>query len=384
MPDDLQWSSQAIPLDAATLPGAVMPDFSGGCVASVMPALVERGTRPAPDWLPASLASAEQVVLLVVDGLGALQLAERRSLAPAMSEMERSTITTVAPSTTAAALTSLATGLTPAEHGLLGYRLGQGNAVLNVLRWRLGEHDARNKIAPESYQPHLPFFGRPVPVVSRGHFRGSGFTDAHLRGAPLFGWSVASSIPVEAGRLLRAGEPFVYAYYDGLDRIAHERGLGEHYDAEFAYVDHLVAELAAVLPPGAALAVSADHGEIEVTSRPIDLAAETGVTARLISGEGRFRWLHFAPAEVEPACAALGAHLGELAWVLTRDELIATGIFGGDLSPAYRARLGDVAVIARQAVSFLDPADRGDAGLVGRHGSLSPSEMLVPLLGCRP
>ena len=48
-----------------------------------------------------------------------------------------------------------------------------------------------------------------------------------------------------SARLLRAGEPFVYAYYDGVDKVAHERGFGPYYDAELRAADRLVGDLAA-------------------------------------------------------------------------------------------------------------------------------------------
>ncbi|HVB06667.1 MAG TPA: alkaline phosphatase family protein [Acidimicrobiales bacterium] len=372
------------PRDAAVLlPDAVLPDFGGACIASLVPALFSRHDGAAPDWLPPSLIDAEQVVLFVVDGLGARQLEERRSLTPVMSAMERSLLTSVAPSTTAAALTSITTGLAPAEHGLLGYRLAERGAVLNVLKWRIGEEDVRERLAPAAYQPHLPFFGRPVPVVSRARFSGSGFTEAHLRGAPLVGWSLASSIAVEVRRLLDAGERFVYAYYDGLDAIAHERGLGAHYDAELAHVDRLVAALQDALPAGAALAISADHGEMEAASPSIDLAPAIGEVPVRHSGEGRFRWLGVAPHEAAGLVGRLRHHLGERAYVARLDELEAVGLFGGPVAPEHRARLGEVAVIARAAVSFLDPDDPSEGRLVGRHGGLSAAEMYVPLLGAR-
>jgi hypothetical protein len=43
-------------------------------------------------------------------------------------------------------------------------------------------------------------------------------------------------------------------------------------------------------------------------------------------------------------------------------------------------RLGDVALVPYAPIAFLDPADTGETGLVARHGSLTPAEMLVPLL----
>ena len=76
-----------------------------------------------------------------------------------------------------------------------------------------------------------------MPVVTRAGFRGSGFTDAHLAGTRLVGWEVASSIKVEVSRLLAEGAPFVYAYYDAIDLVAHLKGFGEHYDAELVAAD---------------------------------------------------------------------------------------------------------------------------------------------------
>ena len=47
------------------------------------------------------------------------------------------------------------------------------------------------------------------------------------------------------------------------------------------------------------------------------------------------------------------------------------------------SRLGDVALVARDPISFDDPADSGPFQLVCRHGSLTSAEMLVPLIAGR-
>ena len=70
----------------------------------------------------------------------------------------------------------------------------------------------------------------------------------------------------------------------------------------------------------------------------------------------------------------------DTAWVRTRDEVVAEGWLGGVPSPAVAERLGDVAIVARAPVAFADPADTGSFELRCRHGSLTPAEVLVPLL----
>ena len=55
-------------------------------------------------------------------------------------------------------------------------------------------------------------------------------------------------------------EPFVYTYYDEIDKVAHEYGLNSVYDAELVFVDRMVEYLIQELPPGAALVITADRG----------------------------------------------------------------------------------------------------------------------------
>ena len=63
------------------------------------------------------------MVLLVLDGLGWNALREHAADMPELAAMAGGPITTVVPATTASALTSIATGLAPAQHGILGYRM---------------------------------------------------------------------------------------------------------------------------------------------------------------------------------------------------------------------------------------------------------------------
>jgi hypothetical protein len=65
---------------------------------------------------------------------------------------------------------------------------------------------------------------------------------------------------------------------------------------------------------------------------------------------------------------------------VTRDEVIDAGWFGPTMSGDNASRLGDVAIVARADVAFTEPTDTGPFHLVGRHGSATPAELLVPLL----
>jgi hypothetical protein len=325
----------------------VLPDYGGACIANIVPALLGPPDET-PAWMPAGVSGAHQVVLFVVDGLGWEQLQTRLDRAPTLAAMTGGPVTTVAPSTTSTALTSLTTGLPPGEHGVVGYRIAVHGEVLNVLRWTTAAGDAHQSIPPSKLQPIAPFLGERPPVVTRAEYRRSGFTGAHLDPARFWGYRTLSTMVTEVDRLVRASEPFVYAYYDGLDKVAHE--------------------------------YTADHGQVEVGANVVPLAGEVLSQCSMQSGEGRFRWLHARAGRARALWEAVCEHHESDAWVLTRDEVVSGGWLGPVVTDAALARLGDVALVARSDIAFHDPLDTGPYELVGRHGSLTSAEMLVPLL----
>jgi len=356
-----------------------IPRFGADCVTGLIPAILDPN---APDFsaLPDGVVDARAVVVLVVDGLGWNQLQERSRLAPVMSEMAGGPVTTVAPSTTAAALTSIVTGAPPGSHGMVGYRIDVSGQVLNTLRWSTQRGDARKTIPPETFQPLEPFLGHRPVVVQNAAFSRSGFTAAHLRGVRHSGWRTLPTLAVEVRRALASGEPFVYAYYDGIDKIAHEFGFGEHYEAELAAVDRLVTEIMMSLPRGASLVVTADHGQVDCTGGRVGLTTEVKALLDRQSGEARFRWLHAEPGRRRDLLSAAEDHHGEQAWVRSVEQIVDEGWFGDSVSDDARSRLGDVALVAKGKNWFADPIDGGRIELIGRHGSLTPDEMLVPMI----
>jgi hypothetical protein len=363
--------------------GPIIPDYAGANVRGIIPALLGPrawSTSTLPSWMPAPVADSEQCVMLVLDGLGWDQLNDHRAIVPTIDSLVGRSIHTVAPTTTATALTSITTGLTPGEHGLIGYRMMLNGDVMNVLRWSVDDKIVRRQKPPMEVQPFDPFMGYEVPVVSMAELENSAFSEAHLRGCQRVGWRAASSIPVAAAELVEAGEQFVYCYYGGIDKIAHERGFGPYYEAELRAADRLVADLLEALPSGTSLLITADHGQVDVGDniiRPSD-ALLRGVTMQ--SGEGRFRWLHTTAGALNDVAQTAADEVGAVAWVVTREQVIDEGWFGATVAPPVRARLGDVALVAREPVTFHEDADSGSYQLICRHGSLTSAEVNVPLL----
>jgi hypothetical protein len=357
----------------------VRPDYGGAAITGLVPALV--GRRPAP-WLPAEAADADAVVVLLLDGLGWQAVEAHRSLLPELGALQGGPITTVAPSTTASALTSFSTGLAPSQHGLVGFRMRVDDDVLNILRWQT----TKKRRAPDPFemQRHTAFLGRPVPVVTRSEFRNSGFTDAQLRGARFIGWHAVSTLVEHCRRLVKTGEQFVYAYYPNIDTVAHEFGLHDSfYVAELRAADRVVGDLRDVLPPTTAILVVSDHGQVHVDPGDWVELGELAPMVDMCAGDARFRYLYAKPGAASELLQAARGAVGHQAWVLSREQLFAEGWIGPAPQGPIGRRVGDVVLAAREPVAFVDPAMPLETQLVGMHGSLTPDEMYVPLLAGR-
>ncbi len=356
----------------------VRPDYDGACVTGLLPALL--GYRPAA-WLPPDVEGAEAVVVLLLDGLGAHAVDDHPSALPLIGSMRGGTITTVVPSTTATALTSVTTGLVPARHGIIGYRMLCRGSVLNLLRWQTADGHPPD---PFDVQRHAAFGGREVPVVTKAEFRNSGFTRAHLREGRFVGWHTASNLVEHCRRLVEEGERVVYAYYAGVDTVAHEYGLLDgFFERELAAVDELVGHLLSVLPERAALLVTADHGQVHLEPDSwVSLDAVAPMVASY-AGDGRFRALHARKGAAPELLAESRELFGHLAWVWSRADLLDGGWFGEGATGSVPGRIGDVVLAAREPVAFVDPTMPKEKKLRSGHGSLTPAEMLVPLVASR-
>src|SRR3954447_21934591 len=223
---------------------AVKPDYSGPNVTGIVPALL--GVRPV-DWMPAPVAGARSTVLLVLDGLGWEALQSFPDRLPELRAFSGGPVTTVVPSTTPAALTSIATGLPPARHGITGFRIRHEKGVLNAIRWQLA--DGGRPPEPEHVQKERVFCGQSVPVVTKAMFRTTGFTAAHMRGTDFHGWQTTSVLVEQVRAVGAGGAPFVYGYYSGAGEVAQAYGLdGACFPANLAATDRRLGDVLDVLP----------------------------------------------------------------------------------------------------------------------------------------
>ena len=92
-----------------------------------------------------------------------------------------------------------------------------------MLQWTVGGVDARMRVPAPTFQPCPSFPGAPspVPVVTRYDYGPTGFTAAHLGDVDLHRWHTPAGLVTGVRDLAAGGAPFVYAYYEGIDKVAH-------------------------------------------------------------------------------------------------------------------------------------------------------------------
>ncbi|KIP52958.1 alkaline phosphatase family protein [Leucobacter komagatae] len=328
------------------------------------------------------------LVILAVDGLGSANLKSSSAHAPTLAALPNRRITTVSPSTTAAALTTLTTGRLPAEHGLIGYRIMHPSlGLISPLR------DWEGIAEPTAWQRAEPLFGSAAALGIRARCYGrpahatSGLTGAILRGADYVGGDRIADRFAAAKQDISSGEPtLAYVYVDELDRAGHQHGWqSEAWLRRLEQLDQAVADFLTGLPSDTGLIVTADHGMVDVQAHQqivFDLESPEFADVAAFGGEPRFRSFYLKEGADPAAFAAeLEQREGKRAWVATRDDAFAAGVFGLTEGEGVRARVGDVLLAARGQCAYYATSDDPQAfDLIGQHGSWTDEERGIPLI----
>lgn len=368
------------PVDAGSALGEGLCPPGPHTLSDLIPAMAARTGVPR-----LGLPAARRWVVVLVDGMGSANLAEHTSLTPHLCAMSRGAeLTCQVPSTTATSLSCLGTGAPPGRHGVMGYTFrAPSGRIMNALSWDNGDD-------PRVVQPHRTAFeelgdaGVTVTSVGPAHFESSGLTRASLRGARFVPVRDEEDVDLRADLTARAARDgdssLTYVYERSLDHVGHGHGWrSPQWRSRLMWVDELVEALSEALDPGTALVVTADHGMVDVPgNRRVLVEDEAGMLADVsdLAGEPRLRQVY--TSQSERVARRWADVLGERARVLLREEAVAAGLFGS-VEPENLPRIGDVLALMRDDWAVMTRARRKELSLVGMHGSLTPTEMGIPL-----
>ncbi len=402
------------------LPGdLVAPDYQSGTLANIPATLAAllgapfEGLPPLREelWRPFA-GRTERVILLLIDSFGHhLYWQQRENLAWFFDKAHiAGTITSVFPSTTVAALSSLWTGYAPAQHGLIGLRLffPDLGVIGEMLRFSpvFGSYpgalleaglEPKSFLAVPGFAQQLAGAGIPTHAFKNYNIIHSALSQMHGRGVaanyPIF---TAADLLVQLCRLLEdtAGQPlYASAYWPDIDTLMHVNG-PDHASvvAELqALLSLLKRDLLDRLSPKArrdtVLFVTGDHGQVLAPpDKGIDIAKDPTLQSLLLmraAGEPRTAYLYARQGKKKDLIAHLTQAYSEQLVALDAEEALESGLFGPQpFARVTRSRIGDVVATMRDGHLLLNSDEAGKAAkMIGRHGGLSAAEMEVPWLG---
>jgi hypothetical protein len=402
-------------------PGTIHPMYEGLSLLNLPASLCKWfDSRPLPHpplaipELDDLAENAEQVIVVLTDAV-ALHRFQRwmDGRAGHLQDLARSGIlgalTSIVPSTTSAALTTLWTGRSPAEHGVLGYEifLREFSLVANMITHAPAVFEGnagllyRAGFDPESFLP-VPTLGpslREAGVNAHAflHYSisRSGLSRMHYPAVEVHPYGGVPDLWVSVRQLVEknlSGKRLVWVYFGGVDGTSHRYGPdAPQPEAEYVnFTRSMMEDFLLPLEPASRdstlLIMLADHGQLGTRNDPrYELRNHPGLIDRLHilpTGENRLAYLHAKPGQVDAATEYIDRSWPGEFTILPSSYALENGLFGpGEHARSSADRIGDRVVIGQDA-AYLWWAEKENP-LIGRHGGLSEDEMLVPLLAAR-
>jgi predicted AlkP superfamily pyrophosphatase or phosphodiesterase len=408
--------------------GYAFPAYDGRCFARVPGTVGAALDADVGRSLPAELipdGDFENVVVLLIDGFGWDRFQARRETVPLLDGLddagETTRITSVYPTETAAAITTMHTGRTPSEHGLLGWNLylPEQDLTCQTLPFRtrsadgvdgeerdLGEATAdatggavtgRDLFDGDSLYERLAAEGVESHTIQPSRVVGGSYGGLAAAGSESHGVDSVAEFALTLRRQLESsdGKRYVYAYWPDVDGASHDEGTESAlYDAELSAVCGAVERELEKLDDATAeetlLLLTADHGHLNADpAEAVDLETIPEIWDNLAThddgrpvlptGGPRNLHLHLEPGTEETVRAAISEADFE-ARVLTGTEAIESELFGpGEVSPKLRERIGDLVIVPKDVNLWIGREQR-KLDFVGTHGGQHTDEMYVPFL----
>ncbi len=391
----------------------VLPDYQRLSVKNILPqigaifGIGSLGSLSFPSDYFGDFQDIEKVVLLIFDGLGFnrflhhieshngtfLELAEKGILKP---------LTTVFPSTTSTVLASIFTGLSPAQHQIIGYHMfsKKYGLVFDTLDMRpVYGYSGQVELAKDysnSVKPWLPILeqnGVKTLVATKASIAGSGLSQVIHKDLKLIPYLLGSDMFMQSSKALeKQGPTLLIMYYSGVDTLAHRYGpYSEEVTFELTSIEHnlrnFVSNLSEKTKKETLMLLAADHGVAE-TRKTYFLKDVHEVMARLMLppvGDSRATFLFSKPYQRDALSEAFRKNV-EGFKLFSSNELIDKDAFGQPTNPeGLNEKVGDFTALGIKHNALQYPFFEDDRvhPQLGTHGGMTSEEMIIPFLSVR-
>jgi hypothetical protein len=320
-------------------------------------------------------------------------------------------LSSIAPSTTSAALTTFWSSAAPVAHGIVGYEawLKEYGVVANMIghkpityeKGRAGSLEQAG-FTPEDFLPvptlgpHLAAYGIQPHAFQHYSIIKSGLSRMFFEGVEKHAISTAVDLWITVRELWQqqVGERlYSWVYWPEVDGLSHffgpddERPEGEFAAFSRAFEEFFLDKLNTKQLKDTLVILTADHGMIltDKTDPHYDLRNHPDFTRRLHllpTGENRMAFLYIKPGQVEAVREYIERTWPNQFTLLEPAYVLEKGLFGpGETHPNLLDRVGDLIALGRGRAFWWWAAKQNP--ISGRHGGLSEEEMVVPFFAAR-
>jgi predicted AlkP superfamily pyrophosphatase or phosphodiesterase len=378
------------------------PDYGKNSIINLTNSILSSYGKPGlyPPLDNLVLNPDKRLVFIVIDGLG-MSFLEKHGRDSYIYSLTKQELTSVFPSTTSSALTSLMTGMAPLQHAMTGWFMYFRELATAAISLPFAPRftDSSFKSLDVDISQILCFetiftkINKKVKIISPRATINSAFSDYCFGEKDKMGYdtiaqcfqSVISAIVPTSGV---APTETIYAYIPHFDEYAHYHGINSPQTIEiFQQIDREFERLVKLsMGMDTTYIVTADHGLIDTTPDSIlQLSSYPSIRECLIlplCGEPRVPYCYVRPQKLSQFISEVDKHLGAYCDRYELSELLEKKLFGtGTPHPKFFDRVGDQILIMRENYVLIDKVyHEGHKQFVGFHGGLSDDEMRVPLV----
>ncbi len=359
----------------------VWPDYKN-CIANLPNSVMKRfGVEPAGESLPLLDPFLEKghknVVVILLDGMGVSILEKNLPRSGFFRTHLAGTYSSVFPSTTVAATTSVMSGLQPCEHSWLGWDCYYPQIDKNVTVFLNTEQGtdilAADYNVAREYTAYESCYERFVKAGQQAHVVApflDPYPDSYAR--------ICKRIK-ELSQL--DGEKFIYAYWDQPDSIMHLTGCTSKESKTMIKELQEQTEALCVELEDTLVVVTADHGHLDSKGICIlDHPEIMDCLVRLPSIEPRALNLFIKEGKDSQFVEEFTKLFGEDFLLLTKEEVLEKKLFGtGTEHACFRAMLGDYLAVATGGLTIFNTKEEAEK-FISVHAGLTEEEMRIPLI----
>lgn len=386
----------------------IKPDYDADGFASLPKDILEFVTAKRYD----------AVVLFLIDAFG-WRFFEKFQDAPFLNQVTHTGSvtkrTTQFPSTTAAHVTTIHTGMPVGEHGIFEwyyYEPALDNVIAPLL-YSFAGTSLRDTLKPAGARaallyPTTNFYrtlkrqGVSTTIYQHREYTPSTYSNVVFRGAKAIGYrTLPEGLVNLAGKLSEARPPsYFFFYFDRIDAIGHEYGpesaqITAEIQVFLMTMEHIFLKALAGNRKKILFLLTADHGQVETNPKTtvylnrdpafagVEKFLKTNRAGQLIlpAGSARDFFLYIKEDLLDEAQAFLGTRLDGRAEVWKVAEMMEAGYFGQVISPEFRGRAGNLVILPYRGESvWWFEKDRFEQKFYGHHGGLTKEEMEIPLM----